>query len=431
MTPTLSPDQEEAVAEMISGRSVFLNGGGGTGKSTTIEAFKAKARGRSIATLATTGAAAQLISGQTMHGFFGMGSGVHKPHDLSMPKSLAAKLRATQTVIVDEISMARIDHFQCMRDRLFGAARGFGDFGGYQLIVVGDFAQLPPVTTPGEAPVLDELYGPGKRFAHQSRYWRNLSRVDLKVVHRQAGDAPWAEWLASARRGEIGDLDLINSRVMPLPMGAVALVASRRSADTINGRMMEQLPGGSFRIEGQVTGEFPERDMRVPQEMKLKRNSRVIICANSADGGYANGSSGLFIECKRDAKGMPVAVVMLDDGRLVDVHRHTWTNVEHRVTRNAAGEARIETHDRGSYSQLPVLPGWAITIHRSQGMSLDRAHFDPTGIFVSGQAYVALSRVRTLEGLTMQAPLHRDHFMIAEDTAGETGAVREGRSRAA
>ncbi|WP_027234335.1 ATP-dependent DNA helicase [Leisingera caerulea] len=405
-----SSDQEKALDLMGHGESVFLTGGAGSGKSEVIREFARRNPNRVTVHLGTTGNAAQMIGGQTLHSFFGLGGKIHTPHDLRVDDRVKKRIRMAKCFILDEISMARIDHFQGIRDRLFGAARGFGDFAGYQLIVVGDFAQLPPVIPRHELQALDALYGAGNHFAFQSRYWSGLKEVELTSIHRQADDLEFAAWLNEMRKGQVPDLSLINSRVGPPEAGATRLVATNDAATRINIEAMNRLPGGRYRIEGEVKDTFDPRMMRVPPKMMLKPGTRVVICANDMKAGYTNGSAGTLVRCERDSKTRPVAVVKLDSGEEVTVTQHKWENVRYEASVDGTMERRVV----GTYRQLPLLPGWAITIHRSQGMSLDSLHVDTRGSFAPGQAYVALSRATRLSGLTLAAPVEERHILFDE-----------------
>ncbi|MBW3243372.1 AAA family ATPase [Epibacterium sp. DP7N7-1] len=403
-------EQEAALDLLEDGESVFITGGAGVGKTALINEFVRRNPNRPIARLGTTGNAAQLIGGQTLHSFLGLGTRIHRPHDLRMDDRVKARIRMAKCIIVEEISMARIDHFQAIRDRLYGAPRGFGDFAGYQLIVVGDFAQLPPVIPPAESAALEQLYGPNKHFAFQNRYWKNLKRIELLQVHRQANDADFAAWLNCLRAGRPVDLSVINERVGKAQEGATHLVATNSAADRINAQAMEQIPGGRYRIEGEAKDVFHERSMRVPSVLQLKPGARVIICANDLPAGYVNGSTGTLIRCERDARGKPQAIVQIDGGKEVTVRQHKWENAYY----SPGSDGTLERQVRGSYRQLPLLPGWAITIHRSQGMSIDKLHVDTRGSFAPGQAYVALSRATRLSGVTLAAPIQEKHIMYDE-----------------
>ncbi|MEP3667785.1 MAG: AAA family ATPase [Roseibium sp.] len=410
----LSADQEAASREMTSGQSLFLTGGAGTGKTALVNRFCQENPGRRIARLATTGAAAQLIGGQTLHSFFHIGREVHRPGDISVGASLRRKVRNYDGFIIEETSMLRVDQMRQIRDILKGSARGYGEFGGYQLICVGDFAQLPPVLTNEEVRPITAMHGPDALFAFQTPSWKALSVHELTTIHRQSGDLEFAQWLGNLRKGKAVDLDLVNDRVGPASPKAVNLVSTNRMANTINDARMNELPPKSYRVPGDIKGDFPERQMRVPLEMRMKPNARVIICANNREAGYVNGSSGTLLEISRDDNKNPQALVRLDDGREVMVKQHTWENVSFE----ARGDPEQDTSDtnfgrrlRGTMTQLPLLPGWAITIHRSQGMSLQEAHINPRGSFEAGQIYVALSRVTSLEGLTLESPVLADHII--------------------
>lgn len=406
-----SKDQERAISLMSEGKSVFLTGGAGTGKTFTIEEFCRRNPERKVARLATTGAAAQLVGGQTVHSFFGLRPRMHMPHDLRCSASIRALMKKFDTFIIDEISMLRIDQFQAIRDRMFSAGRGYGDFAGYQLIASGDFSQLPPVITDEEIEPLSHLYGPGNRFAFQSRYWKGLITAELTTMHRQADDLIFAEWLAGIRRGEMPDVEFINQRVAARPDTSIILTATNKAAFAINEEEMEKIPGGHYRIEGQIVGDFDKRNMRVAPVYGLKPGARVVICANNRDEGYVNGSSGQLVECRRDGAGLPVGIVQLDAGSRVIVRSHTWENLAYTISK----EGKVEHKVIGEYTQLPLLPGWAITIHRSQGMSLEQVHVDTRGVFESGQSYVALSRATKLDALTLAAPVTEEAFIFDED----------------
>lgn len=403
-------EQDHALDLLEAGQSIFLTGGAGTGKTTVIKEFMRRHPLRAIASLGTTGASAQLIGGQTMHSFFSFGGQIRAPHSLDIGEGVKARLRQTRCIIIEEFSMARIDHMQVIRDCLYGAARGFGAFAGYQLVVVGDFAQLPPVATPDEMQTLSRLYGEDRLYAFQSRYWRDLKHVELTRVQRQDEHGDFARWLNAMRNGDKPDLGFINAQVGRPTEGAAILVATNAQADRINGQAMANLPGGHYRIPGKITGLFPERAARVPLDFCLKPGARVIICANGLKAGYANGSSGTLVRCERDSKAAPVAIVRLDSGSEVAVVQHVWENARYEASPDGKLERRVE----GTFRQLPLLPGWAITIHRSQGMSIDRLHVDLRGAFAPGQAYVALSRATALGGLSLASPLKPEQIMYDE-----------------
>lgn len=403
------PDQAAALAALNDGRSLHLTGGAGSGKSTVIRTFLSQTN-RRIARLATTAAAAQLIDGITVHRFFELGPAVYQPGTKRVSGALRHRLSRTDGVLIDEASMLRIDKLQEIRDALFQCARGYGDFAGFQVVLSGDFAQLPPVMTDQDRAALTAIYGDNNLFAFQSRHWAGLATCNLGTLHRQAEDLAYAQALDAMRRGVEPDLAAINARVRDAPEGAVRLVSRNSTANEINGRMMDAIPGKHFRIEGEVQGAFSPRDMRVNPQLILKPGTRVIICANGAQDAYVNGSTGIFVEAARDTNGQPVGHVDLDTGRRVVVPRHTWEAISYDVGQDRHGAADVSHQVVGSYAQLPLLPGYAITVHRAQGMTIPQMHFDPEGAFEAGQVYVALSRVPHLDGLTLARAIEPDEI---------------------
>lgn len=402
---TLSADQQAAMDTLMGGKSAFITGGAGTGKSTLIDLF---CRQRKIARLATTGAAALLVRGQTVHSFFGLPSHIHQPRDIldgvrDVHSSILRRLASFDGVMVDEISMMRIDQFQAMIEMMTLATRIRGNR-PFQLIPVGDFGQLDPVVTREEQPALRHGYG-NRVFAFEHGAWAAMSYNELSVIHRQSGDSDFAQWLSGVRRGEIGDMNFINARVGKAHPQAVRLVATNASAADINTRMMRALPGPDKILRGRTTGKFNFKNMRVPESYPMRIGARVIICKNNQQNGYANGSTGTLMGFAKSQKdGGPIAQVRLDCGKQVQVTESVWEE----ITYERAPDGGYEPKVKGAYKNMPLLPGWAITIHRSQGMSLERAHVDLSRAFTTGQAYVALSRATTLEGLTLETPVREE-----------------------
>lgn len=396
-----SPDQTRALDALKTGKSLFLTGGAGTGKSTLIKSF---CKGRKFARLATTGAAAVLIKGQTVHSFFGLPNHIHRPGDIREGRreinyATLRRIATFEGVLIDETSMLRVDQFQAIIETL-GLARNMRNGKPFQLVCVGDFAQLDPVATHEEARVLRASYG-SDFYAFEHPAWASLETHELSVIHRQAGDSVFASWLAGVRHGEIGDLDLINARVKPAPDEAVRLVPTNAGAAEINDARMDALPGRDVVLRGRLSGDFNPKNVRVPEAYRMRQGARVIICKNNVPGGYVNGSMGTLLTIGMTKKGELAAKVHLDVGRVVTVKEGVWEQFAY--TKNESGD--YEPTVKGTYRQMPLLPGWAITIHRSQGMSLDSVHADPRGLFAAGQAYVALSRATSLSGLTLEAPV--------------------------
>ncbi len=212
----LDPDQKHALAQLEAGESIFLTGGAGAGKSEVLKRFL-RSRPDAVS-MASTAAAAHLIGGTTVHRFFGFPIGVMEPGGQAHP-AIRQRLTKAPVLVFDEVSMLRIDLLQGIRDRLFSAARGYGDWAGYQVVMTGDFAQLPPVVTDREKPALEGLYGQENVFAFQSPVWGNLKPCTLTHLHRQADDLAFAELLKTMREGRIPDLSMLDARVAPPRQG--------------------------------------------------------------------------------------------------------------------------------------------------------------------------------------------------------------------
>lgn len=401
---TWSDDQRTALDALKSGRSAFITGGAGTGKSTVTKQF---CHGRNVAKLATTGAASVLIRGQTAHSFFGMRPQVHVPGSVrdgkvEVSSKALRRMASFDGILIDEVSMLRIDMFQCIIETM-GLAKTMRGGKPFQLICVGDFAQLPPVVTEEERRVLRDMYG-SAMFAFEHAAWSALDTHELSVIHRQSADSDYAKWLAGVRHGHVPDVNLVNSRVGAAPEDSVRLVATNAAAARINDEKMNALPGRDVILRGKLRGDFNPSNVRVPEAFPMRRGARVIICKNNKQAGYVNGSTGLIMEIGYSNKGKLLAKILLDSGKTVQVTEGVWEQISYERSPTGDYEAKV----RGTYTQMPLLPGWAITIHRSQGMSLDSVHADPQGLFTSGQAYVALSRATSLEGLTLESPVDRE-----------------------
>lgn len=401
-----SEDQKHAAKVMMSGRDVFLTGGAGTGKSFVLNAFLNRSGKRFLKT-ATTGAAATIIHGSTLHSVMGLPTHVHEPGGhIEIKDKTISLLRSVDGISIDEASMLRIDTFQALLDVLERASQKIRK--RIQLIMTGDFAQLPPVLTEREAEVLRHYYGDAL-FAFEHPEWSRFAVCSLTTAHRQGDDLAFARWLGEIRSGRTPDLDLINARVAPgRPEGAVVLVATNDGAARINNDARDDLDGApEFVFEGFAMGPFPQTDMRVPPRMTLPVGARVIICANdrSGDRAFVNGTTGHLVEKTKDDE----AIVDTDAGTRVIVPPTTWDRTEYEPVIENGEVVGYEQEVVAAYTQTPILPGWAITIHRSQGMSLPRVHVDPRRMFVAGQAYVALSRATSLAGLTLE------HEMGIED----------------
>lgn len=394
-------------------RCLFITGKAGTGKTTFIQRIQKEIQ-KNFVVLAPTGIAAIAAGGQTVHSFFGFPMEVIGPHTkLQVSFSNEELLKHVDTIIVDEASMLRSDMVDGMDRYLRLAFHNNMPFGGKQIIFVGDLFQLPPVVKRGtvDDEMLSDLYGVGMPFFYKANVLKrmNLPKIEFKKVYRQT-DNTFVEILNKMRIGEIGqeELDILNERVSSsddIGDYSVILTGFNKKAERINEEKLNSLEGDEVVYEGIKSDEFQSKDCPVPEHLRLKIGAQVIFCRNDYAAKCANGTIAKVISLEDD-----VIQVQLENGKMVRVVRATWESYERVYNRETR---RIESQAVGSYRQFPIKLAWAITIHRSQGMTFDRMHFDLSwGTFAAGQAYVAISRMRSIEGLTLSHSLKAHHVTV-------------------
>ena len=374
---------------MMSGANVFLTGAPGAGKTYILQKFieAAEAEGKRIAVTASTGIAASHIGGTTIHSWSGLGiMDVISEHDIDKlggNERLVKRYNSTDILVIDEVSMLhgfRLDMINSLAKVLRFSDKAFG---GMQVILVGDLFQLPPVTRGSDE----------ENFVHMSHAWEEL---DLQICylseqHRQAGEDGLLDLLEAMRRNDLRErhINLIQRRIEQQdfePESVTRLYSHNMDVDTINQRHLDQIEADEKVFHMLTKGskakvEQLKKGLLAPEALVLKIGAEVMFVANNFANGYVNGSRGRVIGFH---KGMPV--VELQNGKTVDVEMNTWTLSED-------GKVKAEV------SQFPLRLAWAITIHKSQGMSLDSAIIDLSRAFTPGMGYVALSRVRSAEGL--------------------------------
>lgn len=415
-------DARTALAERTP--VVLVTGRAGTGKSHFIRALVEEDAGTPQAVLAPTGLAAMNIGGQTVHSFFGFPPrpliGSHdKPHWF-----FTRTARALKRLIVDEVSMLRADVLDAMDQHLKVARKSQRPFGGVQMLLVGDFYQLPPVVRGEEGQLLEDA-GYGSPYAFSAHCLRDapLSAVELTEVHRQT-DLDFIALLSSIReqRGVADAIATLNDACLErsLPRRPVLLCATNAVADNYNLRGLEALTAPGVKYSGGFEGEPPKTmgdRFPAPMQLVLKKGARVIFTQNDPEGRWVNGSLGTVTALDEN-----IVTVRMDAGDDVDVERATWPQA--RWTWNA-NENRMEVKDEFKYVQFPLAPAWALTIHKAQGMTLDAVEIDlGRGAFAPGQTYVALSRARSMEGLRLARPLTQRDVQV--DPAIAEGLARLG-----
>lgn len=394
-------------------RNVFLTGKAGSGKSTLLKYFRATTR-KNVAVVAPTGVAAINVQGQTVHRFFRFKPDITPdkvPKYLDRNKQLYKKL---DTLIIDEISMVRADLLDCVDAflKLHGPKPG-QVFGGVQVIMIGDLYQLPPVVKDEEEEIFQGFYSSEFFFAAKCLQDTNLTPLELTKVYRQT-DQRFIDILNAIREGSVSDeqLEILNSRVdRNLDYAGddahvrIWLVPTKSQAAEINGWHMTHLPGESRTYQGLVDGKFEERTMPTSLELELKVGTQVMLLNNDSRGKWVNGSVAKIISLAADS-----IRVIFADGTFDDVERHTWDSFSHTLDPKTG---KIVALSEGSFTQFPLKPAWSLTIHKAQGQTYDDVVLDfGHGTFAPGQAYVGLSRCRSLEGLILKTPLKRKHVFM-------------------
>ncbi len=375
---------------MLSGKPVFLTGAPGAGKTYVLNEFvrRAQARGRRVAVTASTGIAATHIGGSTIHSWSGLGirdslSGADRKW-LGANARLVKRYNAVDVLVIDEVSMLHGQRLDMVNEACKLLRQNDTPFGGLQVILVGDLFQLPPVSRGSDL----------ADFAHTSAAWAELQPqiCYLSEQHRQTGSDGLLELLEAMRRGDVNEFheSMLNDRLQQRPprAGAITrLFAHNVDVDAINQKHLAAITSASQTFAMQTRGaasrvETLKRSVLAPENLELKIGAEVMFVANNFAEGFVNGSRGQVIGFKN---GSPV-VKLNDKNRTIQVEPHSWSLSE---------DGRV----RAEVSQLPLRLAWAITIHKSQGMSLDAAEIDLARAFTPGMGYVALSRVRSLDGL--------------------------------
>ena len=412
-------------------RSLFLTGKAGTGKSTFLRHIAETTKKKHVI-LAPTGIAAINAGGQTLHSFFKLPFHPLLPNDsnysirnirktLKYSGELTKLLRELELIIIDEISMVRADIIDFIDKVLRIYCRNMREpFGGKQLLLVGDIFQLEPVIKEDEWRLMQPFYASAYFFAAKVWQEMQLVSIELRKVYRQS-DSQFIGLLDRIRQNHATDADLqsINARVnqssKQKEKGFEITLATRRdTVDYINDLHLSELEGDSTIFKGHIKGDFPETSLPAPMELEIKPGAQVIFIKNDKEKRWVNGTLGVVIYID---EGEGIITVVDEDGHEYDVEREVWENM--RYTFNEK-EQKIEEEMLGSFIQFPLRLAWAITVHKSQGLTFRHVKIDFSGggAFAGGQTYVALSRCTSLEGITLEAPIRRsDIFVRAEVVA--------------
>ncbi len=407
-------------------QSVFLTGKAGTGKSTFLKHICDITKKRYIV-LAPTGVAAINAGGSTIHSFFKMPFRPILPNDpdlsltdnrifdfLKYKKSHRKLIREVELIIIDEISMVRAD----MIDFIDRVLRVYSQnmrlpFGGKQVLFVGDIYQLEPVVTPDTREILNHFYP--NPFFFSARVFKEIQLVpiELQKVYRQS-DAQFVSLLDNIRNNSTtpSDLKLLNSRHTPLFSQSnddfsITLATRRDSVDYINDKHLAALNEEEMVFKGVINGDFPENSLPTPKDLILKKGAQVIFIKNDYERKWVNGTIGIVSYISPEENKI---CVLLENGTEHEVEPDSWHNI--RYTYNEK-EQRIEEEELGSFIQYPMRLAWAITVHKSQGLTFNKVTIDFSGgAFAGGQTYVALSRCTSLEGLSLKKPIQKSDIFV-------------------
>ena len=412
----LTEEARAALGLLEHGREpVFLTGRAGTGKSTLLQYFRAATRQR-IVVLAPTGVAAVNIQGQTIHSFFGFGPDI-TVDKVSRRRGKSAEIfKKLEAIVIDEISMVRADLLDCVDAFLrLNGPHSRQPFGGIRMIFVGDLYQLPPVVPPDDEEAFTSFYKSPYFFDARAFALQPLRVVELTRVWRQQ-DPSFVSLLdairtASARDAELAFLNrrcLARGQLKHRP-GVVHLVPTNFQADRINQAHLDRLPGAITTFRGLLEGDFSRRSLPTSMDLPLKPGAQIMMLVNDHHGRFVNGDMGL-IEDIDDDEPEEAVHVRLASGYSGTITPYTWEAIRFSYDQE---RDRIVAETLGSFTQYPLRLAWALTIHKAQGQTFDRVVVDfGRGTFAHGQAYVALSRCRSLEGLTLRTPLRLGHIII-------------------
>jgi len=432
-------NRERYLAEQFilhTSRSVFLTGKAGTGKTTLLKEIITKSTKRT-AVVAPTGVAAVNAKGVTIHSFFQLPTTTFAPtHDyltienitnrrvLAQKQKLRQEKRQVlielQLLVIDEISMVRADLLDAIDFTLRRIRKIPLPFGGVQLLVIGDLFQLAPIIKPHEWNALKAYYN--SPFFFESIAWKECGaiQIELQKVYRQA-DEMFINVLNRIRNGisHGNDVEMLNQRYQESVKTdeVITLTTHNRKADAINVKELDRLSGKKVKMKAKVTGKFSESAYPTKAELILKKGAQVMFVKNHSDGLYYNGKLGTIESIDSDK----IKVHLIEDDFSIDVVEEQWKNTKYTVD---AETKNIEQEEVGTFQQYPFRLAWAITVHKSQGLTFEDVILDLENTFAPGQLYVALSRCRSLEGIRLSSKIRSQNIIVDQRVSEFYNAMR-------
>jgi ATP-dependent DNA helicase PIF1 len=407
----LTPEFSNAFDLMENSKQhLFITGNAGTGKSTLLHYFKEKSK-KKLVVVAPTGIAAINVGGSTIHSFFQFPLHVVTPQDVKVIHNKRELFNSLQTVVVDEVSMVRADIMDAIdRSLRINRNRVSVPFGGVQMILIGDLHQLPPVVESELKDYFDDRFQSPFFFSANVFKQVSLTSIELQCIFRQT-DTEFIALLDKVRRNQITQVDLqsLNKLYSPTPSFhedelAITLTSTNRRASEINQTRLDSLPSRDYYFDAIVTGDFDEKSFPTERRLRLRQGAQIMMVKNDPNKQWVNGSLGVIQKLSQDS------IKVSFGGYSCSVEPMTWEKIDYEYNHD---NGKIEPNVIGTFRQYPIKLAWAITVHKSQGKTFDKVIVDlGNGAFAHGQAYVALSRCTSFQGIRLRTPIKLSDIIL-------------------